>query len=184
MPLDNLWIMGQQHRGRKNLHDQNKQAPWRACQAGIKFAGGSREWLKIRGGASWAPIIPKLGGRGSRPGGAWPLTPALIFTIRPPVFVQIDPTGSEIHPIYHPPNADNCPSSILSSSSNQQQITILNPFFFFSDKSSLKKENNRETGGTYSSNSCGSSSPAPSDPYDHCGSTSKCLSDDLLATEV
>ena len=130
MPLDNLWIMGQQRRGRKNLHDQNKQAPWRACQAGIKFAGGSREWLKIRGGASWAPIIPKLGGRGSRPGGAWPLTPALIFTIWPPVFVQIDPTGSEIHPIYHPPNADNCPSSILSSSSNQQQITILNPFFF------------------------------------------------------
>ena len=55
---------------------------------------------------------------------------------------------------------------------------------FFSDKSSLKKENNRETGGTYSSNSCGSSSPDPSDPYDHCGSTSKCLSDDLLATEV
>jgi len=54
----------------------------------------------------------------------------------------------------------------------------------YSDKSSLKKENNRETGGTYSSNSCGSSSPDPSDPYDHCGSTSKCLSDDLLATEV
>ena len=65
----------------------------------------------------------------------------------------------------------------------QQQITILN-LSFFSDKSSLKKENNRETGGTYSSNSCGSSSPDPSDPYDHCGSTSKCLSDDLLATEV
>jgi hypothetical protein len=56
----------------------------------------------------------------------------------------------------------------------------------YSDKSSLKKENNRETGGGtgYSSNSCGSSSPAPSDPYDHCGASSKCLSDDLLATEV
>ena len=100
MPLDNLWIMGQQRRGRKNLHDQNKQAPWRACQARIKFAG-SRERLKIRGGG-WAPIIPKLGGRGSRAGGAWPLTPTLIFTIRPPVFVQIDPTGSETHPIYDP----------------------------------------------------------------------------------
>ena len=64
----------------------------------------------------------------------------------------------------------------------QQQITILN-LSFFSDKSSLKKENNREAGGTYS-NSCGSSSPAPSDPYDHCGASGKCLADDLLATEV
>jgi len=54
----------------------------------------------------------------------------------------------------------------------------------YSDKSSLKKENNREAGGTYSANSCGSSSPAPSDPYDHCGTSSKCLADDLLATEV
>ena len=65
----------------------------------------------------------------------------------------------------------------------QTQITILN-LSFFSDKSSLKKENNREAGGTYSANSCGSSSPAPSDPYDHCGTSSKCLADDLLATEV
>ena len=65
----------------------------------------------------------------------------------------------------------------------QQQITILN-LSFFSDKSSLKKENNREGGATYSANSCGSSSPAPSDPYDHCGTSSKCLADDLLATEV
>jgi hypothetical protein len=54
----------------------------------------------------------------------------------------------------------------------------------YSDKSSLKKENNRETGGAYSSNSCGSSSPDPPPPYDHCGTSSKCLSDDLLATEV
>jgi len=52
----------------------------------------------------------------------------------------------------------------------------------YSDKCSLKKENNREA-GAYSGASCGSSSPAPSDPYDHCG-TSKCLADDLLATEV
>lgn len=51
----------------------------------------------------------------------------------------------------------------------------------YSDKCSLKKENNREP--TYSGNSCGSSSPAPSDPYDSC-SGSKCLADDLLATEV
>ena len=65
----------------------------------------------------------------------------------------------------------------------ETQITILN-LSFFSDKSSLKKENNRDAGGTYSANSCGSSSPAPSDPYDHCGTSSKCLADDLLATEV
>jgi len=56
----------------------------------------------------------------------------------------------------------------------------------YSDKCSLKKENNREP--TYS-NSCGSSSPAPSSVYhldnnDHCGGGGKCLEDDLLATEV
>ena len=69
MPLDNG--------GHKNLHDHNKQAPWRPeglLGWEIKFAG-SWERLKIRGGG-WAPIIPKLGGRGSRAGGAWPLTPA------------------------------------------------------------------------------------------------------------
>lgn len=56
----------------------------------------------------------------------------------------------------------------------------------YSDKCSLKKENNREP--TYS-NSCGSSSPAPSSVYvidnnDHCRGSGKCLEDDLLATEV
>ena len=62
MPLDNLWIMGQQCRGHKNLHDQNKQAPWRACQAWIKFAGSGLRLEEVAGPQSFRNL--GVGGRG------------------------------------------------------------------------------------------------------------------------
>ena len=92
--------MRQQRRGHKNLHDQNKRAPWRACQAWIKFAQ-SWERRKIRGEIEEVVGLVDHGrpqsfrNLGSGVAGRRSLAsdPGLIFTIRPPVFVQIDPTG-------------------------------------------------------------------------------------------
>ena len=69
---------------------------------------------------------------------------------------------------------------------HEMNMPVLIKIFCFSEKSSLKKEQNRDREPLYSGlNSCGSSSPVySSNSEDHCGANTKCLPDDLFATEV